>query len=60
MELVTQVFAIGEDTHALRLPSELAVLRAGYVNWGAARFALARALQVGVTPPKNEKKHPET
>ena len=32
-----QVFAYGEDTHALRLTSELADLRAGYVNWCAAR-----------------------
>ena len=30
---VTQVFASGEDTHALRLVSKLPDLRAGYVNW---------------------------
>ena len=28
-----QVFALGEDTHALRLVSKLPDLRAGYVNW---------------------------
>ena len=32
-EGITQVFAYGEDTHALRLKSKLFDLRAGYVNW---------------------------
>ena len=36
-----KVFAYGEDTHALRLTSELADLRAGYVN--LQPFALLRA-----------------
>ena len=29
----TQVFAYGEDTHSLRLVSELPDLREGYANW---------------------------
>ena len=31
--LLPQVFACGEDTHGLRLASELADLRTGYANW---------------------------
>ena len=38
-----QVFAFGEDTHALRLVSELTDLRTGYVNWRAC----AHQVQIG-------------
>ncbi len=43
MERLARVFANGEDTHTLRLASELADLRAGYANpilaqWASAGF----------------------
>ena len=47
----TQVFAIGEDTHTLRLVSELPDLQVGYVNWRA----YAHPVQEGVAPPEREK-----
>ena len=43
MRSATQVFAFGEDTHVLRLTSELVDLRAGYVNWRAC----AHQVQIG-------------
>ena len=47
----TQVFAFGEDVHALRLVSELPDLRAEHVNWRAD----AHPVQDGVAPPEREK-----
>ena len=40
-ERVARVFAYGEDTHTLRLASELADLRVGYANPILARWARA-------------------
>ena len=51
----TQVFALGEDTHALRLVSELPDLRAGYVNWFPCALRYGSPIQEGVAPPEREK-----
>ena len=47
---VTQVFACGEDTLALRLTSKLVDLRSGYVNW----CALAHPVRIASDAPKGK------
>ena len=51
----TQVFAIGEDTLALRLTSKLVDLRAGYVNRILLRRRRAERSSNRMTPPKKRK-----
>ena len=49
-----RVFAIGEDTRALRLVSKLPDLRAGYVNRFPSRFALGRQVRARSSSPKEK------
>ena len=51
-----QVFAYGEDTRALRLASELADLRAGYVNW----FSCALRIENPAQSASNDSKEKST
>ena len=52
---VTRVFTCGEDTLALRLASQLADLRAEYVNRIPLRVARGARLKARATPPKVKK-----
>ena len=50
----TRVFAFGEDTHALRLTSELVDIRSGYANPCCAEGATT-GLKSAVPLPKRKK-----